>query len=393
MKKNRKGQKIKYLMEGMEKPHYQLFFISICIAVVGILMIMSATYAKSGMYYAGRQALFVLIGIGVVALGTRFSMSKILYRCAKGFYVAAVFLLLALKTPLGVSSHGATRWLRFPLLQIQPVEIMKLAVIIMLAVCIYQKYKSAKSIKLTVYSWMIGGVAGCLTLWISSDLSSALVIIVITFGLTFVFYRTNKFQIVCLCLVIAVAGAYVFYVKHNLPDVNQIGEYSYRIGRIAAWLYPERYPDLSYQTQTSLYAIGSGGMWGVGLGKMRISVPEGQTDFIFALLTHQTGIWGGIGLLFCYAYLFYQIFRIAINASSLYETVLTTGILVHIAAQVCINIGVCLSLLPNTGLPLVLMSYGGSSILTSFLEIAICVSVSKKAVRRQCERKLKKENI
>lgn len=166
----------------------------------------------------------------------------------------------------------------------------------------------------------------------------------------------------------------------------------FKIARIVAWLYPDRYSDAAYQSQTALYSIGSGGFWGVGLGRMYVNIPEGQTDFIFVLLTHQLGIFGGICLILCYVYLLFQILKIALNACSLYETILVIGILIHIATQVVVNMGVCTSLLPNTGLPLVLMSYGGSSILTSFAELAICVSVSKKSVVK-VSKKIAKEEL
>lgn len=99
---------------------------------------------------------------------------------------------------------------------------------------------------------------------------------------------------------------------------------------------------------STLTGIGSGGFWGVGLGRMYVNIPEGQTDFIFVLLTHQLGIFGGICLILCYVYLLFQILKIALNACSLYETILVIGILIHIATQVVVNMGVCTSLLPNT---------------------------------------------
>ena len=123
---------------------------------------------------------------------------------------------------------------------------------------------------------------------------------------------------------------------------------------------------------------------GVGLGKNYVLIPEEHTDFIFALLTHQLGIFGGIGLILAYAYMLFQIMKIAINATSIYDTILATGIFIHIALQVVINICVATSLFPNTGLPLPIMSYGGSSTLMTFMELGICVSISKKSVLKYC---------
>ena len=250
----------------------------------------------------------------------------------------------------------------------------------------------APSIKFTIYCWIVGIIPALLTLKVSSDLESALVILAITFGLTFIFNRTKKMHIVVLLTTVGLIAGYILHIKSNLPDPAHIDDYSYRIARIVAWLYPDRYSDAAYQSQTALYSIGSGEFWGVGLGRMYVNIPEGQTDFIFVLLTHQLGIFGGICLILCYVNLLFQILKIALNACSLYETILVIGILIHIATQVVVNMGVCTSLLPNTGLPLVLMSYGGSSILTSFAELAICVSVSKKSVVK-VSKKIAKEEL
>lgn len=389
MKMNRKLKKIS---AEIYKPYYNMFFISICIAVLGILMITSATYTESGLFYVSRQVIFVLIGIMFMIVGAHIDIAKGLYKLSKFLYVTAIMLLILLVTPLGVSSHGATRWLRVPFIQLQPVEIAKLAVIVLLAAFIYKKNRYSKSIKFTIYCWIVGMIPALLTLKVSSDLSSALVIMAITFGLTFIFNRTKKMHMVVLLTTVGLIAGYILHIKSNLPDPAHIDDYSYRIARIVAWLYPDRYSDAAYQSQTALYSIGSGGFWGVGLGRMYVNIPEGQTDFIFVLLSHQLGIFGGICLILCYVYLLFQILKIALNACSLYETILVIGILIHIATQVVVNMGVCTSLLPNTGLPLVLMSYGGSSILTSFAELAICVSVSKKSVVK-VSKKIAKEEL
>lgn len=344
------------------------------------------------LFYVSRQVIFVLIGIMFMIVGAHIDIAKGLYKLSKFLYVTAIMLLILLVTPLGVSSHGATRWLRVPFIQLQPVEIAKLAVIVLLAAFIYKKNRYSKSIKFTIYCWIVGIIPALLTLKVSSDLSSALVIMAITFGLTFIFNRTKKMHIVVLLTAVGLIAGYILHIKSNLPDPAHIDDYSYRIARIVAWLYPDRYSDAAYQSQTALYSIGSGGFWGVGLGRMYVNIPEGQTDFIFVLLTHQLGIFGGICLILCYVYLLFQILKIALNACSLYETILVIGILIHIATQVVVNMGVCTSLLPNTGLPLVLMSYGGSSILTSFAELAICVSVSKKSVVK-VSKKIAKEEL
>ena len=388
----KKKKRLKEIMDKIYKPYYNLFFITVFIAVLGILMITSATYTESGLFYVSRQVTFILIGILFIITGAHIDIVKWLYKSSKLLYVLCILLLILLVTPLGVSSHGATRWLRVPFIQLQPVELAKLAIIVLLSAFIYRKNRYCKSVKFTLYCWLFGLIPAFLTLKISSDLSSALVILVITFGITLIFNRTKKLHIVILLIAVVAIVGYILHIKSNLPDQMQINDYSYRIARIVGWLYPDRYPDAAYQSQNALYSIGSGGLLGVGIGKMQVNVPEGHTDFIFVILTHQLGIFGGICLILCYVYLLFQILRIAMDAVSLYETVLVIGILLHIATQIIVNIGVCTSLLPNTGLPLPLVSYGGSSVLVNFAELAICVTVSKKSVIK-ASKKIAKEEL
>lgn len=387
--------KKKCIIDIIEKDYYNLYFIAICIASMSILMITSATYIEYGMFYVLRQIAFILVGVVLMVFGAHFNISKFLYRHSKAVYILSIISLLLLKTPLGISSHGATRWLKVPLIQIQPVEVAKLGVVVILAKYIYIKYKFVRSFKLTVHCWLLGIIPALLALKVSSDLSSALVILGITCGLTLLFNKTIKIQIPIFSVIIAMVIGYILYINSHLPNIKNLSDYSYRVIRIAAWLHPEQYPDIAYQTQISLYSIGSAGFWGIGLGKLYVLVPEGHTDFIFSLLVQQLGIFGGICLILAYIYMLYQIIKIAINATYLYDAILATGIFVHISLQIIINICVATSLFPNTGLPLPLMSYGGSSTLISFVELGICVSISKKSVLK-CYHKLeleKKGNI
>ena len=374
----------KRIWDTVEKDYYKLYFISICIAGMSILMITSATYSESGMFYVSRQLIFILVGVMLMVIGAHFNILIFLFKHSKAVYIIAVILLLLLKSSLGVSSHGATRWLRIPFIQIQPVEVMKFGLIVLLARFIYKYHKFIGSFKMTIYCWIFGIIPALLTLKLSSDLSSSLVILGITFGLTLSFNKTIRFQVPIFIMIFGVIFGYILYINNNLPDVQNLSNYSYRVVRIAAWLHPEQYPDIAYQTQSALYGIGSAGLMGVGLGKNYVLIPEEHTDFIFALLTHQLGIFGGLGLILAYAYMLFQIMKIAINATSIYDTILATGIFIHIALQVVINICVATSLFPNTGLPLPIMSYGGSSTLMTFMELGICVSISKKSVLKYC---------
>ena len=152
---------------------------------------------------------------------------------------------------------------------------------------------------------------------------------------------------------------------------------TYQVGRIFAWKDPENYPDIAYQTMQGLYAIGSGRISGRGYlsSIQKAIIPEAQNDMIFTILCEELGIIGA-GLFFIlYVILIYRIFAISFRQKNLNSMLLTFGIGVHIATQVILNIGVVTNLIPNTGVTLPFVSYGGSSLIVLFIEIGIVMSV------------------
>ena len=158
----------KRIWDTVEKDYYKLYFISICIAGMSILMITSATYSESGMFYVSRQLIFILVGVMLMVIGAHFNILIFLFKHSKAVYIIAVILLLLLKSSLGVSSHGATRWLRIPFIQIQPVEVMKFGLIVLLArfplnyICLFN-YLFISS-QMSAKPYFIGST-GILPLW------------------------------------------------------------------------------------------------------------------------------------------------------------------------------------------------------------------------------------
>ena len=156
---------------------------------------------------------------------------------------------------------------------------------------------------------------------------------------------------------------------------------NFRLRRILVWLHPEDYASGDgYQTIQALYAIGSGGLLGRGLGnsiQKLGSVPEAQNDMIFSIICEELGVFGGIFVLILFGYLLYRLFFIAQNAPDLFGSLIVTGIFIHIALQVILNIAVVLNLMPNTGVTLPFISYGGTSIVFLMSEMAIALSVAR----------------
>lgn len=389
MKQQAKSKRIKELMKHFYRVHYVIFFITVCIASLGLLMIESATYTNSGTYFLKRQLVIVVGGCVMMIVAAYVDVSAILYKLAKPLYVVGVVLMLSLLTPLAVSSHGATRWINIAGFQLQPVEVVKVSTIVMLAYLLHKKEAYHGSVRVTLTLWAVGAIPAVLALTISSDLSSALVILGITFLTTFCVMKTWYLHFGIAGGVVGTAFLYLSYLSKHLPPPALLDEYSYRVARLAAWIKPADYPDAAYQTQMALYAIGSGGWFGNGLAKTFLIIPEAENDFIFATMVHQMGIFGGIVLISLYMYLIYQIIRVSMNAPVLFQSILSMEVALHIGIQVILNIGVNVGLLPNTGIPLILMSYGGSSMLCVMFELAICVSISKKSVIRCAQRELR----
>ena len=163
--------------------------------------------------------------------------------------------------------------------------------------------------------------------------------------------------------------------------VSVDGDISFRLRRIMVWLHPEDFADTwGYQTIQALYAIGSGGFFGRGLGnsiQKLGSVPEAQNDMIFSIICEELGIFGGIIVLLLYAYLLYRLFFIAQNAPDMFGSLMVSGIFIHIALQVILNIAVVVNLMPNTGVTLPFISYGGTSIVFLMAEMGLALSVAR----------------
>ena len=201
------------------------------------------------------------------------------------------------------------------------------------------------------------------------------------FGITFITNETWKlhFAVAGGCTTIVVG--YVIYVAKQLPSPDELERLSFRVGRIAAWIEPERYAsNQGYQTLNSLYAIGSGGWLGKGIGMSVMKkgqIPEAQNDMIFAIIVEELGIVGGSVLISLFGFLLYLLTRIAIKANNIMESTFIIGVLIHIGVQTFFNIAVTLNLLPNTGIGLPFISYGGTSILCLMVEMAVVYSVGK----------------
>ena len=238
--------------------------------------------------------------------------------------------------------------------------------------------KKVRTLKGCMVLAVVGGGLALAAYVFTDNLSTAIIIFCITAGLIFVAHPDIKIFIIIAGVVIALAVIGVIFLN---ATVSVDGSGSFRLRRIMVWLHPEEYADSwGYQTIQALYAIGSGGFFGRGLGnsiQKLGSVPEAQNDMIFSIICEELGIFGGLIVLMLYAYLLYRLFVIAQNAPDMFGSLMVSGIFIHIALQVILNIAVVVNLMPNTGVTLPFISYGGTSIVFLMAEMGLALSVAR----------------
>lgn len=386
-----KNEKAHTTIRKEENLHIRIIFTLVLLCVFGCLMVFSASsyicsqkemYYYNSMFMLKKQAGAMAAGFAIIAASLFMNVSWLTKKLAMPIYLAGYVCIFLLLSPLKVSSHGATRWIRIMGIQFQVAEVVKISVIIMLASMIkkYARYISKPG--LTIRMWMAGGIPAILLFLISSDLSSSVVVLAITFGITFITNKTLKLHLGVLAAGIGGVAAYVLSIARNMPTPEELGKMSFRVGRIAAWIDPERYADdQGLQTLHSLYAIGSSGLLGCGIGNSVMKkgpIPEPQNDMIFAIIVEELGMFGAGTLIFLYMYLLYLLLRVIIKRNLIYESTIVLGVMLHIGVQAFFNISVTLNVLPNTGIGLPFISYGGTSILCLMAEMALVCSIAKK---------------
>ena len=359
--------------------------------VFGLVMIYSASSYSNSTSLLIKQAIAVGGGI-VLMLGTVFVGHTILKKLWWLIYGVAVIFLALVKTSLGVESHGARRWIHFPGIpfNIQPAEIAKIAVIITTALMICWMGNEIRNIwKVMIACGILAGPLALEIILFTKNMSTTIILCGIV-GLMF-FLASPCYKDYLIIAGIAVGLAAVFILISLFTDWA-----GFRGSRITAWLNPEEYgQETGYQTKQALYAIGSGGIGGKGLGQSMQKLnylPEAQNDMIFSIICEEWGLFGAFTIMFVFAVLIWRIALIAMRAKSLFSSMLACGVLAHIALQVILNIAVVTNSVPNTGVSLPFISYGGSSVLCLLIEIGIVLSVNcetKEKNRDEIEKRTK----
>lgn len=361
---------------------YTLLFIVLFLLGFGLVMLYSTSSYEASMemgdsaYYLKKQVASTVLGLIVMMV-----VANIPYHFWERFaflgYVVSVVLILLVLTPLGIEANGARRWINVFGISLQPAEVAKLAMILFLASLVCKMKRKIRTPK----GFMIMLAAPlpiCAEVYlVTRNLSSAIIIFGIAVLMVFVSSPDYKKFILIGLAGIAVCALAVFLII-NAADSDSL---SFRGGRILAWIDPEAYADgKGFQTLQALYAIGSGGIWGKGLGQSMQKLgflPEAQNDMIFSIICEELGLFGATAVMLLFLLLIWRFMVIANNASDLFGAMLVVGVMGHIAIQVILNIAVVTNTIPNTGISLPFISYGGSSVLFLLAEMGLVLSVGR----------------
>ena len=364
------------ISENKKKFEYTAFTCVIFLTIFGLIVLYSASSYSANRIYGNsyylfiRQAIFCGVGF-IAALLLSFIPYKIYSKFSK--YIFLTCLMLVVMTAFaGRISRGSSRWIMLKGLIFQPSELMKLAMIIYLAKVLTEIKgdfeKKDNFVRVIMVAYVPTFVVAL------SNLSTGIILFIISTTMIFI---VSKKKLIFIFMIVLIALFYAFaYPMSKVLQTTGLLK-TYQVGRIFAWKDPENYPDIAYQTLQSLYAIGSGRISGRGYlaSIQKAIIPEAQNDMIFAILCEELGIIGAALFIVLYIILIYRILIISFRQKNMNPMLLTFGIAVHIAIQVILNIGVVTNLLPNTGVVLPFVSYGGSSLLVLFLEIGIVMSV------------------
>ncbi len=348
--------------------------ILLLLLTVGLMMLYSASYAQSqydtgytqSVRYLQKQALCAGIGLVAMAACSRLP-AQLWLRLAWPLYGGSI-LLLFLVLLFGEEVNGARRWITIAGLQFQPSEIAKFTLILLFARLTKGFGSSARDFRKGVLGFG-GALLGILIpLALEKHLSAIMLMGMVAVVMMFVAGTHPKW------LLAGAGGAVVFLVVY----VSVMG---YAGDRITAWLHPEQDPsDTGYQILQSLYAIGSGGLFGLGLGKSRqkyLYLPFQYNDYIFAIICEELGLAGALLIIALFAALILRGYWIALRAPDRFSTVLAAGLITLIAVQTLLNLGVVTNMLPSTGIALPFFSYGGTALAVNLAQMGIVLSISR----------------
>lgn len=354
-------------------PDFVLFLATLTLIGIGLIMVFSSSAVTAGVryddayHYFKRQLLWAVISFFVMIVVMKINYHWIRSKIMLLFTISLVCLVLVL-TPMGIKVNGANRWLGVGPFVFSPAELAKISMVLFLA------HSLDKNISKIKYFWsgiapylaILGLVVGCIMA--QPDLGTSIAIAGTVYFLLLV-AGVKWSHLVSLAFAgLAMVGAAIAVAP-------------YRMERFIAFLDPWKYAsDEGFQTIQSLYALGSGGLFGMGLGRSRqkfFYLPEQHTDFIFAILGEELGFIGAMLVIILFLLFAWRGFRIAMNAPDNFTSLLAAGLTIMIVFQAAINIGVVSGALPVTGITLPFISYGGTSLLFTMTGVGLLLNISR----------------
>ena len=349
---------------------------------VGLLMLWSASYAQSeydtgymsSTRYLQKQVVCAAIGLGAMYVFSRIP-AHLWYRLAWPLYGVSIALLLSVLV-MGQEVNGAKRWINIAGIQFQPSEVAKFAMIVLFARLTRNFGKDAKQFRFGVLGFGFALLGILVPLALEKHLSAIMLMGLVAVVMMFVAGTSPKW------LLAGAAAAAVFVVIY-------ISFMGYAGDRVTAWLHPELDPgDTGYQILQSLYAIGSGGLFGLGFGKSRqkyLYLPFQYNDYIFAICCEELGLVGALAIVALFSAAIWRGYWIALRARDRFSTVLAAGLITLIAVQTILNLCVVTNLLPSTGIALPFFSYGGTALAVNLGQMGIVLSISRYRDRRKIQ--------
>lgn len=377
-KKIRKKFRLFSVRSGMDLP---FLFLVLILLIIGLVMLFSASFANalynhgSSYYFISRQALFAVLGVTAMIFISFFDYHHLHKLAIPILLFSFMLMVIVLFLPV---INGVHRWISLgPLGQIQPSEIAKFAMILVFAHLISINFKRMNTFRYGVlpYILILGAMVGLLVL--EPHISATVIVVLLAAVMLFIGgVRLRWFGIA-----FGSMGAAVLYL------VMFTKKFSYANDRLVAWLDPfsnatKEIIEDTWQTRQSLYAIGSGGLLGLGLGQSRqkyLYLPEPQNDFIFAIVCEELGFIGALIIIILFAMLVWRGITISLKAKDKFGMLLGIGLSVQVGIQVVLNIAVVTNTIPNTGISLPFFSYGGSSLVILLAEMGVILSISRTA--------------
>lgn len=366
---------------------YSLAFFIFLIMIASCVGIAGAQEYVPHDNYLMKQALWFVVSIGVVLLIFLFDFDQIYKLTPIVYSIGIVLLIIVRLAPESIAPeiNGAKSWFVFPGIgSLQPSEFMKIFLILMLARTILRHSETYNlgdyysDFKLLAKISLVSGLPMILVL-LQNDFGTTLVMFVITIGIVFISGINWRIIAASVTLIVGIIGILALaYMKNPELLLNLMDQY--QLNRIYAWLDPFNYAQgIGYQLKQSILAIGSGTLDGKGLLKNNIYVPESHTDFIFAMIGGQFGFIGTSIVITLYFFVIYRIISIAFdNQAEVFNSIICIGMISLIVFHVFQNIGMVIGLIPITGIPLPLMSYGGSSVLATMAGLGLVLNISLK---------------